>query len=195
MAATQTFGDYEEMTSGRHEYLMLQFSPISVPLKERWRNNGLSADFMADYLTTFFPHASREEKAIAERAEVKSAVSFIANELIENAMKYSDTSKNLPIAISLHLNSDRLLFMSANSVTPQQQKRLLGFIRDITSTDPQELYLRRLEESAASEESSGSGLGLLAILNDYQAKIGWKFEELVAPLSAIVTTTVVCLPV
>jgi hypothetical protein len=27
------------------------------------------------------------------------------------------------------------------------------------------------------DESSGSGLGLLTIMNDYMAKVGWKFES------------------
>ena len=30
------------------EYLTLAFSPTSAPLRSRWRNNGLSADFLAD---------------------------------------------------------------------------------------------------------------------------------------------------
>ena len=37
------------------EYLTLVFSPVSVPLRSRWRNNGLSADFLGDYVTTFLP--------------------------------------------------------------------------------------------------------------------------------------------
>lgn len=36
------------------EFLLINFSSSSIPLNQRSRNNGLSADFIADYLTTFF---------------------------------------------------------------------------------------------------------------------------------------------
>ena len=80
---TQIFGDFKEMENSRHEYLKISFSPTSRPLQQRWRNNGLSADFLADYLSTFFPG---EDSSSQERqAEIKDAVNFIANELLENA--------------------------------------------------------------------------------------------------------------
>ena len=83
----QIFGEFIEKKGERCEYLMIGFSPSSIPIQQRWRNNGLSADFLADYLSTFFPgedHASTERQAA-----VKGAVSYIANELLENAMKFS----------------------------------------------------------------------------------------------------------
>jgi hypothetical protein len=45
---SQTLGNYKER-SGECEYLTLAFSPLSAPLRSRWRNNGLSADFLGDY--------------------------------------------------------------------------------------------------------------------------------------------------
>lgn len=51
---TQIFGYYVDKPLSQDE-LSLRFSPSSIPIKDRWRNNGLSADFMADYLTAFFP--------------------------------------------------------------------------------------------------------------------------------------------
>ena len=50
----QIFGDYVNgKSSGESEVLIINFSPTSIPLQHRWRNNGLSADFLADYLSTF----------------------------------------------------------------------------------------------------------------------------------------------
>ena len=81
------FGDFIERKDDDGEYLKIGFSPTSIPIQQRWRNNGLSADFLADYLSTFFPG---DDRAVAEcQAEFKSAVSYIANELLENAMKFS----------------------------------------------------------------------------------------------------------
>ena len=98
----QFFGDCIEDIPTSQEYLILGFSPSSVPLKQRWRNNGLSADFLADYLTTFFPGDEENPITVVQQAEIKSAVSYIANELLENAMKFSDENSEQPISIALH---------------------------------------------------------------------------------------------
>ena len=73
----QIFGHFIDRQDADGEYLKLGFSPTSMPIQQRWRNNGLSADFLADYLSTFFPG---EDTASAERqVEIKGAVSYIAN--------------------------------------------------------------------------------------------------------------------
>ena len=52
---TRIFGDFTERKDDHGEHLEIGFSPTSIPIQQRWRNNGLSADFLADYLSTFFP--------------------------------------------------------------------------------------------------------------------------------------------
>ncbi len=166
---TQIFGEYREDLPKGNEYLILRFSPTSVPLKERWRNNGLSANFMADYMATFFPGESV--------IPVKSAVSFIANELIENAMKYSDQSSDFPVTIALYLYRDKLIFLTNNSIAKPQVETFQNFLKELTESDPAELWLQHLEQNAAEEDSNQSGLGFLSMINDYQAELGWKFED------------------
>lgn len=50
----QTFGNFIDKFPPEQDSLELTFTPTSVPLKKRWRNNRLSAYFIADYFTTFF---------------------------------------------------------------------------------------------------------------------------------------------
>ncbi|MEO1375658.1 MAG: hypothetical protein AAFW70_15360 [Cyanobacteria bacterium J06635_10] len=50
----QVFGDFVERPQ-QDEHLTLGFSPSAIPIRKRWRNNGLSADYVANYLATFFP--------------------------------------------------------------------------------------------------------------------------------------------
>ena len=53
---TQIFGAFMARQGASGEYLKISFSPTSMPIQQRWRNNGLSADFLADYLSTLaFP--------------------------------------------------------------------------------------------------------------------------------------------
>src|ERR1700759_3929863 len=88
------------------EYLTLAFSPISAPLRTRWRNNGLSADFLGDYVTTFLPGDGAVPARESRQNEIRHAVTYIANELLENAMKYHQPDVEIPIRIHLELAAD-----------------------------------------------------------------------------------------
>lgn len=188
---TQIFGDfYEELPVGQ-EYLTLVFSPSSVPVQQRWRTNGLSADFMADYFATFFPGREGDTTGTDIKAEVKNAVSFIGNELLENAMKFSDETSPHPITLTLQMHSDKLVFLTVNSINSHAIAKFQAFIKELTSADPDELYLRQLEKNGEVVNESLSGLGFLTMINDYQAKVGWKFETVQKDPKAHTVTTMV----
>ena len=163
----QLFGDFNDEPVSSEEYLILGFSPSSIPLQQRWRNNGLSADFLADYLTTFFPCSDSDPNTIGRPAEIQSAVSYVANELLENAMKFNDETSQYPISIQLQLHSDRIVFRVTNSIPPQSVKTFQAYIQDLIHSDPQELYINKLECNADDDFSTTSGLGLLTMINDY----------------------------
>lgn len=192
---TQIFGDFSDTLPDGQEGLTMVFSPTSVPLKHRWRNNGLSADFMADYFATFFPGSEEANHEIVTQEQVKSAVSFIANELLENAMKFNDESLPQPISIRLQMDSHRLVFLATNSVHPHRVKKFQSFIQELITSDPSELYLRHLEKDTEDINENPSGLGLLTMINDYQAKLGWKFELVEQNPDALAVTTMVQLTV
>lgn len=177
--------------SATQEFLLLGFSTNSAPLKQRWRNNGLSADFMGDYLTTFFPAREDEPTTINRQAEIKSSVSYIANELLENAMKFNDEKSRHPISLMLQLHTEKLVFISTNSVSPQSVKSFQTFIKELTTSDPSELYIRQLKKSAEDESVNFSRLGFLTIMNDYLTKVGWKFETVQKDPEVITVTTMV----
>ena len=191
---TQIFGDFIEQPASQ-EYLIIGFSPSSVPLKQRWRNNGLSADFLADYLTTFFPGNQDDPSTIERQAEIKSAVSYIANELLENAMKFNDETSEYPIDIKLQLESEGVIFSVANSISPQAVDKFQAYIQHLLASEPSELYIERLEKNAADDNCTNSGLGLLTMLTDYSAKLGWKFQTVHKDPEVIAVTTMVQLTV
>ena len=172
----QTFGDFCEELLVSHQSLALKFSPTSIPLKKLWRNNGLSANFIADYLATFFPCESTHTE-INGQEEVKSTVSYIANELLENAMKFNDRNSEYPISFGLHWHSSKIVCFTNNAVNLQSAEKFQALIENIIASDPIELYVNHLEKSMEDEKHKTSGLGLLTLINDYSAKIGWKFEN------------------
>lgn len=186
---TQIFGDFVEVPPTSDEFLVIGFSPSSIPLKHRWRNNGLSANFMADYVTTFFPKSEDDPATANLQNEIKSAVSFVANELLENAMKFSDYTVNNPISIQLYLKTDRLIFVVVNSINQEGVESFQLFIEKLINSDPQEFYIEQIEKGLESDNSSG--LGYLTMINDYLGRLGWKFETLETQPKVVTVTTMV----
>src|SRR4028118_839503 len=174
----QIFGDFVESFPLAQDSLELTFTPHSLPLKKRWRSNRLSANFMADYFSNFLPVDEDDPAQKRRIKESKGAVSYVANELLENAIKFNDRGTNFKIKFGIHFIGETevtAVIFASNSVNSEGANKLKEFIKEILASDPNELYLQQLEKNAESE-SDTSGLGLLTMINDYSAKIGWKFE-------------------
>ncbi|MDA0269074.1 MAG: ATP-binding protein [Cyanobacteria bacterium] len=168
------FGDFQIPHSENNEYLTLQFSPSFGPRQKRWRNYGLSADFLGDYFAAFFPGTALPDSAINQQDTVKGAISYIANELLENAIKYTDESLVTPISISLYLQEDLITFRVVNHANESTANSYIDFVqRIITAEDIDALYTAQLEKAALGEGQSS--MGLLTMIGDYQAQFAWRF--------------------
>src|SRR5215470_697219 len=190
---TQIFGHFIARKDDQGEYLKIGFSPTSLPIQQRWRNNGLSADFLADYLTTFFPG---DDRAVAERqAELKCAVSYVANELLENAMKFSYAPSQHAISIAMYLEAEAISLYVTNSVDPKSLIAFQQCIQRLLTEDPNDLYMDQLTSNVETENGGVSALGILTMLNDYGATVAWKFASVVPEADVMTVTTMVLVPV
>jgi len=183
----RVFGEFIEREGSGCEYLKIGFSPTAIPIQQRWRNNGLSADFIADYLGSFFPGEDRA--STARQAEIKSAVSYIANELLENAMKFNYALLQRAISIEVYLEADAISLYATNSIDPKAVAPFQYIIERLLTEDPNALYLERLTHNAEEDTEGGSGLGFLTMINDYQARLAWKFIPLAPDMDLVLVTT------
>ena len=189
---TQTLGDFIEEFPPEHDSLELTFTPSSRPIKQRWRNNRLSAHFVADYLSSFLPMDAEDASSKKRIKQSKGVVSYVANELLENAIKFNKDDTNYKVKFGIHFicgTEVTAVIFASNTVNSEGANKFKQFIKEILASDPNELYLQQVEKNAESE-SDTSGLGLLTMINDYSAKIGWKFEPR-AESDTIAVTTVV----
>jgi hypothetical protein len=184
----QDFGSFIEPTDGC-ECLTIHFSPTSLPLQQRWHHHGLSTDFVAEYWATFFPASAPLSQD--RQLEIKGAIAYIANELLENIFKFSHKTAAYTVDLKLCLFEDEFRFYSSNAIAPQAVEAFQTRIQKLLSGDPQELYIRQVELNAQSESKSGSQLGLLTLLNDYQAQLAWRFESKPQQPDVVVVTTMV----
>lgn len=187
----QIFGEFTEELPPTQEYIVVGFSPGVAGVKHQWRNNGLSADFLADYLMTFFPENRSFSQSQSSAVEIKSAVSYIANELLENAMKLTCNLSLDPIVIQLRVMTDRLIFTTTNSIESQAVESFQAFLAQLIESDPQELYVSLLEKSASDGDRFEDHLGYLTMMTDYGVKLGWKFDRTSTDPEVTLVTTMV----
>ena len=171
---TQIFGDFIEREAGTGEYLRIGFHPSSIPLQQRWRNNGLSADFLADYVSTFFP--GEDPTSTTRQIEIKDAISYIANELLENAMKFSFASAHQLVSIEMFLETGSVILYTSNHMDPTLIEPFQVFLQRLLTEDTDELYVEQIERNADDDSDGASGLGFLTMINDYGASLAWRFE-------------------
>ncbi len=183
-------GEYDETPLPSQEHLTVTFSPGPTSRQRHWRKNTLIANFLADYFITFLPTAPDPETApdssdpddrmaalLSQQVELQGQVNFIANELLENAMKFCDRATAMPISLTLRLLPDRLVFEVSNALSFEAAEQFQVLIQELLAEDPTILLLRQLEQNAV-EQGAGSRLGFLTMMSDYQARLGWKFEPL-----------------
>lgn len=166
----EIFGSFIEKSKCEN-YLSISFSPNSIPIQELWQNNGLSADFLADYWAKFFPAENKQ-------AEIRDAICFISNELLENAMKFNCETSKCPIVIDLYCYPKELKFYVSNSVKPEFLTKFQDFIKKLLKQNTAKLYSHQLELNANNDNAQFSNIGLLTMINDYNARLAWKFKKI-----------------
>jgi hypothetical protein len=194
----QIFGDFVESFPPAQDSLELIFTPSSLPIKKRWRSNRLSANFMADYFSNFLPVDENDPAQKRRIKESKGAVTYVANELLENAIKFNNQATNFKIKFGIYFIEEADLtavLFATNSVSAERLDKFQKFIQELLCSDPEKLYVQQIEKSAEEENTGVSGLGFLTMINDYSAKIGWKFEIVQKEPKMIAVTTMVLVTV
>jgi hypothetical protein len=167
----EIYGELQTEVGLGEEGLFLTFSPGSHTLKDRWRNNGLSANFLGDYFATFFPRDDPKRQT-----EIRAAVSYVANELLENAMKYCSGRPGELVHLRLCLGEAGIMLTLENAASAAVVARLRGFLVEFLAADATDYLVMQMERSAL--ESSVSGLGFATMTNDYGAILGWRLKDL-----------------
>ncbi|HNC46862.1 MAG TPA: ATP-binding protein, partial [Acidobacteriota bacterium] len=132
------------------------------------------------------------EDKIGKPETIKGSVSYIANELLENAMKYNEESAKFPVSISLYLYDEKLVFLVSNYTDQASGQIYSDYVKKLLTSDIDELYGQHLERIATND--GVSQMGLLTILNDYGATLGLKVDPVEAS-DLYRVTTMVLLPV
>jgi hypothetical protein len=138
------------------------------PLGVTWQHASATCEFMGDIF------AMRHAKAGKDYTEARHSIVYLVNELLENAIKFRSPGD---IEVRGSLEDGNFEVTVTNRTAQETAGRFQGLLAELTSRDPGELLIERIEANAADENSSASGLGILTLMNDYGARLGWHFSE------------------
>ena len=189
----QRFGEFIEKLPSDREDLTFGFIPIAAE-KQRWQNNGLLADLLAEYVAIVFLPNVTDSSRMKRQKKIKGIVSYIANELLQNSIQYHDKGLG-KINIQLQLCDDNLTLYVTNSIPPNEVENCRSFIQKLLHTDPEELYIQQMTRDIEEDEKRSSGLGLLTMAQDYGAKLGWQFNAVQEQPQKMTITTMVHLAI
>jgi hypothetical protein len=148
------------------------------PLGVSWQHASETCEFLGDVF------ALQHARGGADYTDARHSIIYLVNELLENAIKFRVPGA---ILVSCSLQEGNFELTVSNDTAADVATRFQALIEEITSRDPGELLIERIEANAADENSSASGLGLLTLMNDYGARLGWDFRP--SPSGAVTLST------
>ncbi|MET1413065.1 ATP-binding protein [Roseibium sp. HPY-6] len=137
------------------------------PLELSWHHCGVTSDFIGEY----FSRACRQG---IDPVDARHSISYMINEILENAVKFRHGGD---VELVSSLEDDRFEIRIMNQIDDETAEKFQGHLTLLMEREPGELLLERIEENALNPDSSGSGLGLLTLMSDYGAKLGWSFAS------------------
>jgi hypothetical protein len=154
------------------------------PLELGWRHSGITSDFIAGVMA--MPYASSKQHYTV----VHHSIGYLANELIENAVKF-----RLPSSIEIEacLRQSEFLLRVRNPIAIDSSARFQRTLDHMLESDPGDLLIQQIEANALAD-SNASGLGLLTLLSDYGARITWEFDDHGEGSVMLTTTAAVSVP-
>jgi len=166
-----------------HGYLKIVFSPVRfMPLKQFWHAKNLSATFIADYFNTFYADQFNESLTQAQQEEIDdlwNSIRYVTNELIGNILKFQAEAAGVDAEVCLYMrDKTRLVFCIIHAVTEEQATVYQAHIQKLLTSEIETLYAETLIKDGSDLSLHSSGLGLISMICDHDAQLGWKFEPL-----------------
>ncbi len=149
------------------------------PLGVSWQHASATCEFLGDVFAT------RSARQGRDYTEARHSIIYLVNELLENAIKFRSPGD---IELDCSLEDGTFELTVTNHARADVAERFQSLLAEVTARDPGELLIERIEANAADENSSASGLGILTLMNDYGARLGWNFRQAPAAGAVVLST-------
>ncbi len=133
---------------------------LPLELMKDWSQCSTLSDFLSQ----------DDSHPYAQNDQARNILSTIANELLENAIKYS-IDQNRLVTLSIVLDHGDILIETVNTTQEKNAFNLSQFVQVLKErSDIETLFFEQLEKSFESDHVSG--LGFLGLLKDYNVQLG-----------------------
>lgn len=154
-----TWGEFAPEGATPSALTLVRVELLTVDLISEWGRCSTVADFLAGYLAANFD----------ERRTAALVLSTVANELVENAAKFS-AGPEFPVRITAHHFGDALRIDVGNVVAEERARVFVRRLEELRDEDVETLFLSRLVEPTGGI-GSGAGIGLMILKKDYGARL------------------------
>jgi len=163
----ESIGDFRELTRGGAR-VSLVFHSGGVPV--RWSQCSATAEYFAEYFADVHAQVCADD---ADRNEFIGTLSYIVNELVENAVKFS---MGEAVEVTVSIEGEELVALVSNQILATAVEGLIENFRGLVAGDPTAMLVARVEANAVNPDARVSGLGFLTMMADYGATLGWYFD-------------------
>jgi hypothetical protein len=161
-----SFGDTEFRNDGRA--IGNRLVVFRGPIELNWHHCSVTSEFLGEF------YGLRRRATSHDYNEARHSIGYLANELLENALKFGTAGD---ILVESSLDGNRFEMKVTNLINAETASRFQATLATILARDPGELLIERIEQNAADPSAGGSGLGLLTLMSDYGARLGWTFHD------------------
>lgn len=137
------------------------------PIDIAWHHCDTTSEFLGEFFALGYKRSEQDYN------EARHSIGYLLNELIENAVKFRAQGD---ILVESSLEEGRFEVKVSNLIDQRTAARFKDLLAHLASRDPCDLLIERIEANAADSGSTGSGLGLLTLMSDYGARLGWVFD-------------------
>ena len=163
MTTRRQYGHIDSM-AGRRPLSELVIRLLPLDFVAHWGRCGMTADYMAHFFAYSFENTS----------VVQNMMSTILNELVENIVKFS-ADKRREVSITLSHYGETVTITTYNCATAVHADGLARLVQTLLSENLEELFKQQIEQTVATNRAV-SGLGLLTLMRDYNARLGLRIS-------------------
>ena len=139
-------------------------------LELRWFHCSETAEFLGDYFSV------QARTAKLNGRDAQHSIGYMANEILENAVKFRAFGMG-DIEVEASLQGSAFEMRVTHFVEASIGARFQELLSELLKRDPGELLIERIEANAADNSTGASGLGILTLMSDYGARLGWSFAQ------------------
>jgi hypothetical protein len=169
------YGKYLERIRSIADKNVLQLSLLPESMQFEWSFCGSLTDLIVKMYWLLADKRQISDPTSIGEANIKDSLNYIVNELLENAYKFR--VPNSTIGVEISVLADDVYVQVTNEISGEQVAKLEAFINKISHSNKQRLLFDRLESESFVTASDGkSQIGLLTLICDHDATVGWLLE-------------------